>query len=454
MASSDPGGHALEAAAALACRAKLTLAGCVDAEQMRDAMLPLVVELRDLLCLLRTPLDEAFDAVRRLGQALAELAEQASYPLLLQCEWIAILRQLPHLTQQDGGSRGCRSAEAYINEVRPLLARASHATSSDTFASGNGCAVALACSLIPQWAAGISHTGAHWPQKLRIISQTLLAVHRSAAAESRLCAVSALNGVLGVGLVWAQALQRRGFTHDTPVLDIGVGLACEHLSSWVEASPFATAVTAESAATAESAVTAASCTSAIESDQPLPHPARMAGTTHELASVLTISSAVGVRALLGLGVMPRVHLVPLCRSVCDLLLLARRGDAVACHAACALLAGLNGSSWTETLQTEPAAAAELVSSLVGCLPSKAAALHGEADAPPELQLCAIALLDSFVSTQLPHAADKIWRTAVGHPAHEIGSCDTPAQLCSADTSLRFVKQACDTYRQAYGLPQL
>merc|ERR1719291_119690 len=74
----------------------------------------------------------------------------------------------------------------------------------------------------------------------------------------------------------------------------------------------------------------------------------------------------------------------------------RRGDAAAASAAAACLAGLHGAAWQRWLCAAPAASATLVSSLVACLPSAAAVAHGEAPAPPELQVLGVALLSQFI----------------------------------------------------------
>ena len=122
-------------------------------------------ELSALLRFLKPSLPETLAAV---AQAEARL-DVANVPVLEQCEWLATLRCLPHLT----APRGPHTAEQYINEVRPFLAKGS-----------SPLACAVACSLLPQWAANLDASSAHWLQQLKIICQNLRTVQQQAPTES------------------------------------------------------------------------------------------------------------------------------------------------------------------------------------------------------------------------------------------------------------------------------
>ena len=122
-------------------------------------------ELSALLRFLKPSLPETLAAV---AQAEARL-DVANVPVLEQCEWVAALRCLPHLTAADGP----HAAERCINEVRPFLAK-----------GGSPLACAVACSLLPQWAANLDVSSAHWLQQLKIICQNLRTVQQQAPTES------------------------------------------------------------------------------------------------------------------------------------------------------------------------------------------------------------------------------------------------------------------------------
>ena len=122
-------------------------------------------ELSALLRFLKPSLPETLAAV---AQAEARL-DVANVPVLEQCEWVAALRCLPHLTAADGP----HAAERCINEVRPFLAKGS-----------SPLACAVACSLLPQWAANLDASSAHWLQQLKIICQNLRTVQQQAPTES------------------------------------------------------------------------------------------------------------------------------------------------------------------------------------------------------------------------------------------------------------------------------
>ena len=122
-------------------------------------------ELSALLRFLKPSLPETLAAV---AQAEARL-NVANVPVLEQCEWVAALRCLPHLTAADGP----HAAERCINEVRPFLAKGS-----------SPLACAVACSLLPQWAANLDVSSAHWLQQLKIICQNLRTVQQQAPTES------------------------------------------------------------------------------------------------------------------------------------------------------------------------------------------------------------------------------------------------------------------------------
>ena len=122
-------------------------------------------ELSALLRFLKPSLPETLAAV---AQAEARL-DVANVPVLEECEWVATLRCLPHLTAADGP----HAAERCINDVRPFLASGSSPLAS-----------ALACALLPQWAAKLDASGAHWLQQLKIICQNLRTVQQQAPTES------------------------------------------------------------------------------------------------------------------------------------------------------------------------------------------------------------------------------------------------------------------------------
>ena len=123
-------------------------------------------ELSALLRFLKPTLPETLAAV---AQAETRL-DVANVPVLEQCEWVAALRCLPHLT---GRADGPHAAERCINEVRPFLAKGS-----------SPLACAVACSLLPQWAANLDASSAHWLQQLKIICQNLRTVQQQAPTES------------------------------------------------------------------------------------------------------------------------------------------------------------------------------------------------------------------------------------------------------------------------------
>ena len=160
-----------------------------------------VQELSTLLRFLRPSLPETLAAV---AQAEARLDLDMDVPVLEQCEWLATLRCLPHLT----APAGPHVAERFINEVRPFLAKGS-----------SPLACAVACSLLPQWAANLDTSSAHWIQQLRIICQNLRTVQQQAPTESGPLArgysyaalkVSSVNAQAAVLLHWAASTSAAG----------------------------------------------------------------------------------------------------------------------------------------------------------------------------------------------------------------------------------------------------
>ena len=121
------------------------------------------------------------------------------------------------------------------------------------------------------------------------------------------------------------------------------------------------------------------------------------------------------------------------------------------------LGGLPGRPWADLLVARPGSCAQLVSALVGCLPSEAARLHGEPAPPPELALLATALVAQFVGAVTPTGgAPEIWAAVVG-----VEYLDTvrsgapaaakPATLRSADACLGSIADALKQYRLLHGL---
>ena len=165
-----------------------------------DSIDSAVRELSALFDFFRPPLPAVLAAVGVVERRLPLY----SAPVLKQVEWLDMLRCLPHLTEDASSSGAHHAAERHINDVRPFL-------SMRRDVGPLGCA--LACTLLPQWAACLDAKGAHWLQQCRIICTNLRTVQQQAppAEEGREASVlalkvAALNAQAAIVLHWARSV--------------------------------------------------------------------------------------------------------------------------------------------------------------------------------------------------------------------------------------------------------
>jgi hypothetical protein len=177
----------------LSCALRESLAAALAQE---PAQLPgaLVNELSDILRCLKVTLAECLAAVSILEAAVAS---ENSISLTESCEWLASLRDLPHLLVPPDACADARLPETNMLAVRGhLSAAAAHDGQSA------GLAEALACTLLPQW-VGALPAGPHLSLQMRSVCQSLSTVVYESG--SPLCRLAALNSLVAIVLLWERA---------------------------------------------------------------------------------------------------------------------------------------------------------------------------------------------------------------------------------------------------------
>jgi hypothetical protein len=444
----------------------------LQAERGEIDWLLAVDELVALVRMLAPTLSEAFNAIARLGSSLP-LAEAS---LDRQCEWLSRLRKLPLLFDGDAGAT--HLAERTIAAARPYLERVTTpATSADP---GDAVVAAVVCTLLPRWAKQLPTGGVHWQMQLRVVAENLCAVVRCSRPPP-FCSIAAQSGMVAVALHWAVATRAaaRGLP-PAPVATFVFDVLLDAFEVREEPSPLAAIV-----ATGTDADQQPGTREILTPPKSRPEGGRdeLGGAATsverqcEAARLLGVSAALGIAQLLQRGVLPSQSSSRFLHLLANRTREAARGDDGCARLVVPVLAGLVGSLWRHVLALHPAGATSLISALGACIPSDAAARHGEAAVAAELQVVATHLLDQFIRTTRAGCKESghrvggakeqenpLWARVIGKEAlWSVRRADAlgaeqadqpPILLSSADESLPLLAEACQDYRRAHALPPL
>ena len=160
---------------------------------------------------LRSPVSECMAAANALGEAMAAAGGDPSLSEQTEVLLALVVPLAEHLSTPDDASADARLAERQINAVRPALKSSTE----------QPLCAALACALLPHWAASLPH-GPHWELQLRVVVHNLLAVltshghadgaddatPRADASPSPLVSLAATNALVNVLRHWATAAAR------------------------------------------------------------------------------------------------------------------------------------------------------------------------------------------------------------------------------------------------------
>lgn len=139
-------------------------------------------QLTSLAAFLNAPVEDCLAAAGDLDAAMVEAGASAA----ARSEVLCAMRNLPHLMAPVAASADARIAERLINAARPALRQGTRPG-----------ACALACSLLPTWAASLPF-GPHWALQIRVLCHNLLAVLSTfdGDATDPLPAIAALNALV------------------------------------------------------------------------------------------------------------------------------------------------------------------------------------------------------------------------------------------------------------------
>ena len=373
---------------------------------------------------------ECLAAATLLDEALSENgAKGVTRPDMLRCEMLIVLRDLHLLQPASVYSADARRAEQHINAVRHSL---------------NGTVRplerALACALLPSWAAALPF-GPHWALQIRVICLNLISVlgsHVDNSAEKpqpTVTLVSALNALVAVTRHWASSRAPLRANSPARCLPDFVFAAAGIIANQLERVAASTAATTdEHKLTSEEtdilAMLGVSAAVALELFLPLFEPAGSGSFGHTpgdpglsatdlenqeamysrllhaiksctLASVAAAAAEATILAdvtaedgkdvISSAGTGPISHdAASTCTSVC----------AAVCAVTSAALVSISGPTLGRAFELAPLAATALVQALHGCLPPQSCSeVYSNGHVHVELQLAARELVSQCVERQ-------------------------------------------------------
>ena len=139
-------------------------------------------DLAGLAAVLRSPVADCLAAAAELERAMRKherVWQDGELEVLFELRGV-----LTHLSTPSGASADARLAERNINAARPALR-----------ADGDSLPCALACSLLPTWAAALP-LGPHWAAQMRVLLCNLLAVDANHA--SGVAVIAATNALVAI----------------------------------------------------------------------------------------------------------------------------------------------------------------------------------------------------------------------------------------------------------------
>ena len=295
-------------------------------------------EIVNLASVLRSPVDECLAAAAALEEAMLNNDDLPSAEVLFALRGVQ-----NHLSSPSGASADARLAERNINAVRPALREGSSTLSC-----------ALACSLLPAWAAALP-LGPHWASQVRVVLRNLLAVQHTA---SGVAAVAVLNALVAV--IRNMAASNPRSVQGDP---LSVSAVAAHVAASLEA-------TTNASADVMLGVSAGLGAASLLREVPHldePSCARMLLALAQCVDAAAAAAAADATAAEAVRAAWTAQETP--ESV-ELVFATPDDDEAlmaACAACSAALPALVGSAWRYALANAPAASLELTRALLACV---------------------------------------------------------------------------------------